>query len=216
MAKEGATIKTFEVFRERLEKFVQKVFAYKKWVILGVLIVIGVGGSFYAYNRIALKREEGASFELFKALNVNDAKERLNILNNLIDKFPSTRSGIIGRYLRAKALMEEEKWDEAEKDLLNVIKNAPKPLKAGALCLLGDVLLKKDNPQEALQKFKLCQKEGRGWLESYALFKEATLLDQMGKTQEAILAYQKLLPLLPPGEMELFVRIRLKELGAEA
>jgi len=216
MAKEETTIKPFEVLREKLEKFVQKVFAYKKWVILGALIGIGVGGTFYTYNRITLKREEAASFELFKAFNVNDAKEQLNILNTLIDKFPSTKSATIGRYLRARGLMEEGKWDEAEKDLLKVIKNAPKPLKAGALCLLGDVLLQKGNYQEAIRKFRLCQKEGSGWLESYALFKEATLLDQMGKTQEAILAYQKLLPLLPPGEMELFVRIRLKELGAEA
>jgi predicted negative regulator of RcsB-dependent stress response len=214
MAKEEPTIKTFEVFREKLEKFVQKIFAHKKWVILGVLIGIGVGGAFYAYTRITLKREEVASFELFKALNANDAKERLKILNALIDKLPSTRSAILGRYLRAKGFIEEGKWDEAEKDLLQVIKKAPKPLKAGALCLLGDVLLKKNNLEEALQKFRLCQKEGSGWIESYALFKEAAVLDQMGKTQEAILVYQKLLPLLPSGEMELFVRIRLKELGA--
>lgn len=74
-------------------------------------------------------------------------------------------------------------------------------------------MLAKGRQEEALEDFRACGREGRGWLDTYALLKEAMTLDRLGRNREAIRVYEKVLPLLPPGEIELFVRMRLKELG---
>ncbi len=206
-------LREFEALRENLERFVNFVIGYKKWIIFGFVVVVACGLALYSYKRAQIKKEETASFLLSKALSLSESEERILALGNIIENYPNVPSSILARYFRGREFMDRGQWDEAEGDLRMVIKRGPPTLKAEAFCLLGDVMLAKGHHEEALEDFRACGREGRGWLDAYALLKEAMTLDRLGRSQEAIKAYEKVLPLLPSGEIELFVRMRLKELG---
>lgn len=206
-------IKELEVLREKLEIFVNFVLSHRKWIILGAVILVGVGAVLYGYSRTKTKKEEKAALLLLKALNAQEVDERIVLLDALLKDYSGGPSSLLARYFRARELMEKGEMKQAEQDLKVIAKKGPKGLKAQAFCLLGDVTVAQGKKEESLNYYQLCAEEGRGWLEAYALIKKAMLLDQIGKKKEAIEAYQKALPLLPQGEVELFVRLRLKELG---
>lgn len=215
MAKEREEgIRELEAIREKLEAFVRWVLTYRKWILLGLAILVAAGIGTYAYQKAKLRGEERASLLLLKALNSQDADQRLTLLDAVVKERWGGASSILAHYFRARERMEQGEWEGARKDLEVVIKKGPQVLRAQALCLLGDVLASQGDKEGAVRYYEKCQAEGRGWIEAYALLKEAMALDALGKEKEALMAYQKVLPLLPQGEVELFVRLRLKDLGA--
>jgi len=215
MAKEPQEgIRELEVLRERLESFVNLVFNYRKWILLGLAILVGAGVALYGYSRSKIEKEERASLLLLKAFNAKEAEDRIALYDSILKDHSGGPSSLLARYLRATEFMEKGDFKRAEEDLKVIIKKAPKDLKAQALCLLGNVMVSQGKKEEAVSYYEQCIKEGRGWSEAYALLKKAMILDQLGRKEEATGAYQKVLPLLPQGELELFVRLRLQELGS--
>lgn len=205
-------IKGLEIVATKLRQVVDFVLRYRLWVILGVIIMLGCGVGFLLFERHRETKEEVALLLLGKALEVQKVEERLSLLKEL-ERFKGTKSFEIARLYKARDLLEVGNFTQAEVELLAALKRLPsKTLKAEAHCLLGDALAQEGKWQEAIESYKKCQKEGRGWLDTYALLKEALLLDARGRKTEAIQAYEKLLPLLPQGEIELFVRLRLERL----
>lgn len=206
-------IRELEVIRERLEAFVKWIFAYRKWILLGLAILVGVGIGTYAYQNAKLRKEREASLLLLKALNAKDADQRLSLLDTIAKGGSSGPSFTLALYFRARERMERGELEKAREDLEVVVKRGPKVIKAQALCLLGDVFASQGDREGALRYYEKCEAEGRGWIEAYALLKEAMTLDALGNKGKALTVYEKVLPLLPQGEVELFVRLRLKDLG---
>lgn len=207
-------IRGLEIVSAKLRQVVHFVLRYRFWVFLGVAIALSCGVGFLLFERHRLAKEELALLLLGKALEAQKVEERLSFLKEL-ERFKGTKSFEIARLYKARDLLEVGNFTQAEAELLTALKRLPsKTLKAQAHCLLGDALAQEGKWQEAVESYRRCQKEGRGWLDAYALFKEALLLDAKGRKADAIQAYEKLLPLLPQGEMELFVRLRLERLTA--
>ncbi|GEM_PF-1047159 len=203
-----------EAVARRLRQIVDFVLRHRFLVVLGVVIALGCGLGFWLFERYKGKKEEVALLLLGRALEAQRVEERLSLLKEL-ERFKGTKSFEIARLYKARGLLEVGNFTQAEEELSAALNRlSSKTLKAQAHCLLGDALTQQGKWQEAIESYRRCQKEGRGWLDTYALLKEALLLDARGQKREAIQAYEKLLPLLPQGEMELFVRLRLERLTA--
>ncbi len=196
----------------RLSKVVNFLLAHRHWVAAGLISVILIGSGTYLWQRQRMKREEASSWMLSQALR-EEGEKRIATLGELIERYPGTSSAVLAHLFRARAQMEGGRWQEAEKDLRYLLGRAPEPLRAEARCMMADVLREKGEEEEAMAFLQKCQEEGRGWIDPYALFKEALLNDLRGRKEEALKAYERVLPLLPPGELNLFVRLRVKELS---
>ena len=205
-------LKAPDEVQTRLSKVVNFLLAHRHWVATGLISVILIGSGTYLWQRQRMKREEASSWMLSQALR-EEGEKRIATLGELIERYPGTSSAVLAHLFRARAQMEGGRWQEAEKDLRYLLGRAPEALRAEARCMMADVLRGKGEEEEAMAFLQKCQEEGRGWIDPYALFKEALLNDLRGRKEEALKAYERVLPLLPPGELNLFVRLRVEELS---
>lgn len=120
-------LREFEALRENLERFVNFIINYRKWIMFGFVVVVACTLALYSYRRAQIRKEETASFLLSKALSLTEPDKRLSALGNIVKNYPGAPSAILARYFRSRELMARGQWDEAEADLRMVIKRGATP-----------------------------------------------------------------------------------------
>lgn len=204
-------LKAPDEVQTRLSRFVTFLFAHKRWIAGGVIAVLLAGAGGYLWQKRQLRLEEEASWLLAQAME-QEGIGREDKLTEVISRYRGTPSALLALHFRARLRMKQKRWREAQKDLEDLLgRSPPLPLEAAAHCLLADVYKAEGRTEEAEAALQRCQQRGKGWLEAYALLKMALFQESEGK-REALKTYQEVLPMLPPGELKLFVRLKLQEL----
>jgi len=206
-------LKAPDEVQTRLSRFVNFLFTHRRWIVGGVIAVLLVGAGVYLWQKRQLRLEEEASWLLSQALREEKVSQREAKLKEVISRYRGAPSASLALLFRARLRMGQKRWQEAQRDLEDLLgRSPPPPLETAAQCLLADVYRAQGKAEEAEAALERCQQRGKGWMEAYALLKKALYQESEGKKEEALKTYQEVLPMLPPGELSLFVRLKLQEL----
>ncbi len=179
-----------------------------------------------AYRRLAevqkaartpLAAEVGPGTESFAS-----ARERSERVEELADRMLESHSrgqaAAWARYYRAAALLELGRSEEASKAADDVARGAGEGslLSGLALMMAGQAEEARSNLDRAIERYVAASKiEAPGFPAELALLRQASCLDQLGKTSEAMEAYQKVVTDYPDSPLAARADRKLRELRGE-
>jgi len=122
------------------------------------------------------------------------AAEFLEAVDLIVDKYPRQYGAARAQYLRASVYFEQEKWQEALDDFLQVARERARGYLA-VLSLFNAAVCSEelDNPEEAISLYQeIAQSHPESHLVPHALFSSGRLYEQTGDTEAALAAYKQL------------------------
>jgi tetratricopeptide (TPR) repeat protein len=183
-----------------------------RFVLAGLVVVGLVILGIYLWTDHVKARESRASFLLYQGLTkLKEAdglgedeasaayEEALETLSELAEDYGSTANGKLGHLYRGKCLSRLERPGEAIKayETFLSLDESQDLYRALALRSLGSAYFQEKNHEKALASFdRLADLEG-GFLKGESMLARAQVLEEMGKPQEALEAYQDFLEKYP-------------------
>ncbi len=139
----------------------------------------------------------------------------VEMADDLLSHYGASRSAPKALYYKALALGDDKKLDEAAKALSEFLRKYPGDFLAPlARFELGRVRDAQGNPSEALIHFQALAEDARGLFpREEALLAVARCQEEMGKKEEALGTYRKIVSDFPGSEYEAEARARISELS---
>lgn len=140
-----------------LRNFVKLILGNVKYLIFSAVFIVLLSSILAFLNYSKDKKENKASFELYKAMNLftkdTNNQDKIKAIQNLIPILKNTGAGVQANFELAKTYFAENNFTEAEKHFYIVEKANKKFISESAELLRGVTLQRNNNCQEAVIVF---------------------------------------------------------------
>lgn len=192
-------------FLNKLSAFLVK---YRIALITGLIVLVVVIVGYFVWTERQGRQRENAALLAEEAQDLSsrwqmaadsEAKEALeseflDSVESILNKYPRQYGAARAQYLRASLYFEQEQWQEALNDFLEVARERARgylvPLSLFNAAVCQEELGK---PEEALAVYQeIARSHPESHLVPHALFSSGRLLEQAGDTEAALAAYNRL------------------------
>lgn len=204
--------------RQKEDKLVKIVNTIKKnqttfFTIIAFIVSITLF-TIFVYYRLSVVKDT-ASTKLTVAVSYvssGNTEQGLNMIDEVINKYPNTPSAYRAMLMKSNYFISQNKYDEAEQLVKNIIKNAKpetiKPLAYPTLILIYDNTNKIDKAIETSQEFLL--KYQTNYLSASVMENMARLYELSGNEQEALNVYKNIMDMYPNTDYSERVKSKVK------
>jgi predicted negative regulator of RcsB-dependent stress response len=131
--------------------------ANSRWVGIGAVVVLVVGGGWWVYTQSKIRKELNAAQALFMAKQSVAAGNLVlaqSDLTKLVNRYGGTAAGSEGAMILAGIEYDQAKYQEGITVLENAAKGAPEPMAVQLHSLIGDGYLSMKNAPSAAKEFE--------------------------------------------------------------
>lgn len=217
-----------EVIATRSQALFDLLAAHKRWVILGVSLIIVVslawgGASWYQIqqDRKAELLEYQASKEIFGEPLTDENRaakhqKAVELYQELLSKYPRSSNAPFAQYQLGNSYVELKQYDKAISAYqdFTVRYSGHKTLLPAVYLRLGYSHLLKGDPQAALADFDQAIKHPDAWNKDQAYYEAGRVYEKLGDKTSAIGKYESLIKEFPRSSWTREAQTRLKTLGA--
>jgi tetratricopeptide (TPR) repeat protein len=194
--KKDDTLENVEVALGKTEQFIEN---NQKLLTIIVLALVVVVGGYYAYQKLYLQPlDKEAQKEVFSAQLFFERDEYKMALEgdglhpgflDIIDQFGQTNVGKLSRYYAGVSYLHLGEFENAIEYLKKFKTDSPE-LAAVSAGAIGDCYLELGNKEESLDWYEKAVSYENLLTAPFYLLKQGMLLEQTGKNEEALKAYQ--------------------------
>ncbi len=202
--------------------------AYRRWVILGVSLIIVAGlawGGISWYqkqqDREAQLLEYQASKEIFGEPLTDENRsakhqKAVELYEELLSKYPRSSNAPFAQFQLGNSYVELKQYDKAISAYQDFIArySGHKTLLPAVYLRLGYAHLLKGDPQAALADFDQAIKDPDAWNKDQAYYEAGRVYEKLGDKTAAIGKYEGLIKEFPHSAWTREAQTRLKALGA--